>query len=454
MMQAELDQPRKVLVVGVGGAGMSALAFVLAQMGHVVVGSDLKDSGALSRLRAAGIEVWVGHDPSHLDGIDVVVVSGAIPPHNPELEEARRRGLPVLSRGDVVSWLSRKKRTIAVSGTHGKTTTTWMLARILHRAGWAPAYLVGGELNESGANGAWGDGAWLVAEADESDGTFLRLSAELAILTSLEPDHLDYYQSFDRLEAAARHFLAQAELALASADFPAVAKIASELGARTFGISESATYRYFRRVIPRQGQEVVLEAPGGLRCRFVLGVPGPGNAADAAAAAAAALMIGVSPAAIEEALQTFVGVARRLQFRGSANGWSVVDDYAHLPGEVKAGLAALREEGYRRVIAVFQPHRFSRTEALAAEFAGAFDGADVVVITDVYGAGEAPRPGVSGKLVYEAVAASHPKGEVLYVDSRAQVAEAVKKLLEPGDVLVLMGAGDISLVADELLEGS
>jgi UDP-N-acetylmuramate--alanine ligase len=451
-VRPDLSVPRRIHLVGIGGAGMSAIATVLAGMGHRVSGSDLKGSPGLDRLRGLGIEVHVGHDASQLGSAELVAISTAVGAANPEVVEARRREIPVLRRADLLAAITGTRRTIAVAGTHGKTTTSSMLALILLEAGWRPSFVIGGELNETGSGAAWSDGQWLVVEADESDGTFLELDAEVAVVTSVEPDHLDHYGSFERLQEAFHRFLAGARGArVAFRDQPAAARAAAASGATTFGTSPGADYRIVGLELTRTGSTFELahgEAPG---TPVELSVPGAHNASNGAAAAVTALCLGVPAEAVRTGLARFTGVARRYQFRGEWGGITFIDDYAHLPGEVVPVLDAARRGGWSRVVCVFQPHRFTRTAALAPDFGHAFDGTDVLVVTDVYGAGETPIPGVTGKLIVDAVLDASPRRPVAYLPGRAELAAYLRANLRPGDLCLTLGAGDLTSLPDELM---
>jgi UDP-N-acetylmuramate--alanine ligase len=446
----DLRTSRHIHIVGIGGAGMSAIATVLARMGHTVSGSDMKDSRALARLRAAGIEVQVGHAAEHVGaGVDAVVVSSAIPESNVEVREAAARGVPVHRRSTALRALVATKRAIAVAGSHGKTTTSSMLALVLRGAGWHPTFLIGGDVNEVGTNAAYDDGEWLVVEADESDGTFLELPAEAAIVTNVEADHLDHYGSFPALLDAFERFLGGVPgPRVVCADEPNAAAIAARVGARTYGFSADAAYRVVRYSGGRHGSELDLECDGVTLGTLSLPVPGEHNATNALGAAALATELGVPFADTARALAGFGGVARRFQFRGELDGVTLIDDYAHLPSEVQAVLRTARAGGWRRVVAVFQPHRYSRTASLWRDFADAFADADVVVLTDVYAAGESPRPGVSGRLLVRAVLDARPATSVVYLPQRADVIDVVPRLLRAGDVVLTLGAGDLTTVPD------
>jgi UDP-N-acetylmuramate--alanine ligase len=450
----DLSRPRRLHVVGVGGAGMSAIATVLAAMGHQVTGSDLKWSGALERLRAAGVDVHVGHDPSHVGEADMVTASSAVAESNPELVEARRRRLPVLSRAGVLAGVCACRRTVAVSGTHGKTTTTSMLALILVQAGLRPSFLIGGDVNEIGTNAVWDSGDWLVVEADESDGTFLELDPEIAVVTNVEPDHLDHYGSFEALVAAFDRFCAgRPGGVVAGADDPRSAQIGRRHGAWLVGGTPGAAYQVADVRRDTAGVSFDLVHDGSSLGRLTLPVTGANIAQNAAVATVAALKVGAPLAAASGALARFAGVARRYERRGERDGVRFVDDYAHLPSEVRAVLDAASGEGARLVV-VFQPHRYTRTAALGSQFADAFAGADVVVVTDVFPAGEAPVPGVTGRIVYDAVAGAHPELDVRYVPGRVELRATLTEMLRPGDLCLTLGAGDLTTLPDELMGGA
>ena len=443
---------RHVHVVGVGGAGMSAIATVLRAMGHEVSGSDLRESGVTERLRSLGIAVAIGHDAANVDGADLVTVSTAVRPDNPEVVEAKRRGLPVLARAEALAAIAGRKRCIAVAGTHGKTTTASMLALILVEAGLRPSFLIGGEVNEIGTNAVWDAGEWIVVEADESDGTFLHLTPDVAVVTNVEADHLDHYGSFDAVRSAFAEFLASATRGVVGGDDAEARIIGQAAGAALVGLGTDADYRMASVATARSSVAFDLVGPdAALVGHVVVAVPGLHNAKNAAVATVAAMAAGAPASAAVRALARFGGVARRFEFRGEQSGVTFVDDYAHLPTEVRAALAAARNGAWGRVVAVFQPHRYSRTAEVGEEFGAAFDDADVVVVTDVYGAGEAPVPGVSGRVVADAVRARRPDVELHYVPGRVDLADAVRAVLHPGDLCLTLGAGDLTSLPDELM---
>ncbi|HEY6317377.1 MAG TPA: UDP-N-acetylmuramate--L-alanine ligase [Acidimicrobiia bacterium] len=453
MPDLDLSRPRALHIVGIGGAGMSGIAAVLTRMGHQVSGSDLKDSPALARLRLLGVDARVGHRAEHLPAVvDVVVCSTAIPATNPEVAAAVARGVPVLRRADALRALVATRRSVAVAGSHGKTTTSSMLALCLRAAGWHPSFLIGGDLHEVGSNAAYDDGEWLVVEADESDGTFLELAPDAAIVTNVAADHLDHYGTFDALvDAFARFLDGVTGPRVVGADDPVAARLAAARpGVRTFGWS-SPDYRLDDYEGGREGSRFRLHRADEPLGVLELPIPGRHNALNAAGAAALALELGVDFDAVARALGGFGGVARRFQFRGDIDGVTLIDDYAHNPGKVAAVLRAAREGGWRRVVAVFQPHRYSRTATLWRDYADAFVDADQVVLTDIYGAEETPQPGVTGRLVLRAILDAHPATPVTYLPRRADVVEHALGLARPGDVLVTLGAGDLTTVPDEWL---
>ncbi len=449
----DLGVPKRIHIVGIGGAGMSAIALVLRAMGHHVSGSDLKDSPVAARLRSHGITVAVGHGPQNVAGADAVTYSPAVRPENPELAEARASAIRVVPRSEMLAAICATRSCLAVTGTHGKTTTASMLSLILVEAGLRPSFLIGADVNEIGTNAVWDTGEWLVVEADESYGTFQAIAPDLAVLTNVEPDHLDFYGTFDVLRRAFADFLASARQgAVVCADDPEAAAIGREHGAITVGSDPASSYVMERLDLQRSSVTFTLRGPEGELGPVGIGVPGLHNARNGATAIVAALRVGVPFEAAQAALARFAGVTRRFEFRGEAAGVTFVDDYAHLPAEVRAALATARTGGWDRVVAVFQPHRFSRTAALATEFGTAFTDADVLVVTDIYSAGERAVPGVSGRLVADAVRAQDQRLPVTYVAGWEALHQAVRAELRPGDLCITLGAGDLTTLPDELLE--
>ena len=455
--------PLRVHVIGVGGAGMSAIAIVLSSMGHVVSGSDQRPSPMLDRLASVGITTTVGSDPGAVAGADVVTFSTAVPATDPELAAARRQGITTLARSAMLSAICACRPTLAVAGTHGKTTTSSMLALVLSGAGFDPSFIIGGDVTQLGTGAKWSDGDWFVAEADESDGTFLELERSAAIVTNIEPDHLEFYGGFDGLRDAFDRFMVEtAGPVVVCIDDPLAAEAVARIGARcarlvTYGTAEGADFRMTEVTPGARDVSWTVSGPGADRAAggpfpLVLAVPGLHNARNAMAAAALALELGAAVGPVGDALAGYRGVGRRYEFRGEAGGVTFVDDYAHLPTEVSAAIAAATAGGWNRVIGVFQPHRFSRTEALWETFGGAFAGLDELVVCDIYPSGEAPRPGVTGHLIVDAVRAARPEDTVVWCPTRAELMTHLTGHLTPGDLCLTLGAGDLTTLPDELIE--
>jgi UDP-N-acetylmuramate--alanine ligase len=449
----DLSVKRHIHVIGIGGAGMSAIALVLQAMGHTVSGSDLKVSPVAERLRSHGIMVVVGHRGENLHGAEAVTYSPAVGSENPELAAAAELGVRIVPRSEMLAAICATRKCLAVAGTHGKTTTASMLSLILVEAGLRPSFLIGADVNEIGTNAVWDSGPWLVVEADESYGTFTSIRPDLAVLTNVEPDHLDYYGSFDALRVAFDEFVGAArDGSVVSADDLEAARIGRDHGALLVGGQDDAAYRMVDLELHRSSVTFSLTGPEGVLGALRVGVPGEHNARNAAVAAVAALRAGAPFEAAQVAMARFAGVARRFEFRGEAGGVTFVDDYAHLPTEVRAALATAKTGGWSRVVAVFQPHRFTRTAALAAQFGSAFADADVLVVTDVYSAGERPVPGVSGRLVADAVVAHDARLPVTYAPGWGELRRSVASILRPGDLCLTLGAGDLTTLPDTLLE--
>ncbi len=456
MKELTPDLLRSVHLVGIGGAGMSALARVLLARGAVVSGSDIKESRSLAALRARGARIAVGHASENIDGAGTVVVSSAIPPSNAEVGAARERGVPILQRAQVLALLMREHRGIAVAGTHGKTTTTSMIAMVLRHAGLDPTFLIGGDINEVGSNAHSGEGAWLVAEADESDGSFLWLAPEIALITNIESDHLDHYRDEDEIRETFLAFLGNMTAGgtvVLGVDDPGVQAIAPRAGRRavTFGLGRGADWTAEITSRGPDGQHVVVFHAGKLATEVSLAVPGEHNVRNALAAIAVADLVGVAPDVAAEELASFVGVQRRFQIRGRLGGVTFVDDYAHHPTEIRATLSAARDQGWNRIVAVVQPHRYSRTLHLGRQLGTALAGADVIVVTDVYGAGEQPIPGINGHTVVDGVLAARPRARVAYLPKPGDVPAFLAGRAEPGDLVLTIGAGDVTMLADEMI---
>jgi UDP-N-acetylmuramate--alanine ligase len=444
----------RVHFIGISGAGMSALAKVLVERGAVVSGSDLKPSRAAAVLEAMGASIHIGHEGALVEGAAVVVVSAAIPATNPELRRARALDIEVISRGQALAALLDGLRSIVVAGTHGKTTTTSMITSILSHAGLDPTYLVGGGLNDAGTNARRGRGELVVAESDESDGSFLLLSPHIGVVTNVEADHLDHWSSLEAIRAAFVGWLGNispAGAAVVPSGDRELADAARAGGVAVVTFGDRGDVRAADVTTDADGSSFTLEGRGG-RAEVRLGVPGRHNIANALAAAAASLTAGAGIRQVADGLARYRGVERRFQLRGEARGVTVIDDYAHHPTEVRATLAAARLGRFDRIVAVFQPHRYSRTAVFGDDFGASFADADSVVVTDVYGAGEQPVPGITGKLVADAVCKRLPGRPVAYLPHRDELIAYLAGSLRRGDALVTLGAGDVTSVGEELLQ--
>ena len=432
---------------------MSGVAEVLQRTGHEVTGSDLKESPYTRRLREAGVTVYIGHDPHQIGDAEQVVISTAIPSTNPELLEARRRSVPVVPRAAALARILEGGRSVAVAGTHGKTTTTSMAAHALRALGENPTAIIGGELNDIGSNVVFGGSDLFVAESDESDRSFLYLKPLAAVVTNVEFEHPDFYASLDDVLATFERFVgalpADGHL-VACADDPNCLHLVAvaPCPVTTYGLSAGD----LRAKILSPNSYILIEG-GEERGTVELGVYGRHNVLNSLAAAGVARWLGHDPYQAAASLKDFSGVRRRFQLKGERGEIRVVDDYAHHPTELLASLEAARatrrQQG--RVIAVFQPHRYSRTRALYREFGEALTLADAVLVTEVYGAGEMPQPGVSGKLVVDAVCESPSRPDVYYIPDQHDIPGVLRTIAEPRDTVLTMGAGDISRVGDELL---
>ncbi len=454
----DLSSPLRLHVVGVGGPGMSAIAIALAEMGHTVSGSDLREQPILDRVRAAGVTVHVGHDPAVVDGCDAVTASTAIPAGNVELRAARESGIPTLRRAGMLAAMCAQARAVAVAGTHGKTTTSSMLMLMLADGGFSPSFVIGGDVADAGTGAHWAGGEWFVVEADESDGTHLELPLEATILTNIDLDFLEHYGSFEALVDGFDRYLGQVGgPTVVCVDDPLCAAMAVRHGAVTYGLAGGADFRAVDLTADGGSFSFAVEraSAGGPVAlgRIALPLRGVHNVVNALGAIAMAVTLGVPFESCASALARFGGVARRFDIRGVDGGATFVDDYAHLPAEIAAVIAAARDsgDGWRRVIAAFQPNRFNRIAEMWREYADAFVGADVAVITDVYSSGTTPIPGVTGRLVVNAVLDAHPTARVVWLPRRDDMVSFLAGEVGPGDVCISMGCGDIATLPDEVL---
>ena len=450
----------RVHFAGIGGAGMSGIARIMLARGIAVSGSDAAPSARLDELAGLGASVYVGHSSGHLGGLgagDTLVVSSAIRPDNPELAEATRRGMRILHRAAALASVMAGRRAITIAGTHGKTTTTSMLTTVLRGCGADPGYVIGGILNQTGLGAEDGTGPDFVAEADESDGSFLLLSPDVAVITNVEADHLDNYASLADIQAAFVTFGRRVSgMTLTCADDPGAEAVAVHLEparVRRYGESPRADYQLSDVRSHGMAVSFVVTAHrspfGEILSHMTVDVPGHHNALNAAAAFAAAVELGFAPPRVAAAIAGYQGAQRRMELKGEADGVRVLDSYAHHPTELAADLRAARElAAGGRVIAIFQPHLFSRTRIFAADFGTALGLADEAVVLDVYAAREDPEPGVTGQLVVDAV----PGGRARFVPDRGNVTGVVAEIAKPGDVVLTMGAGDVTTLGPQLVE--
>jgi UDP-N-acetylmuramate--alanine ligase len=434
---------------------MRNLAKLLLARGLIVSGSDLKDSAGLRELDRSGAGVRVGHDPAFVDDADVVIVSSAIGPDNVELAEAQRRAVPVWARQQAILALAEGRSSVAVAGTHGKTTTTSMLATILEHAGHDPTYLIGGDLNESGSGARAGEGTVFLYEADESDGSFLLGTPDIGIVANVDVDHVDFYpggqQEIERAFAEFAMRCARIVACLDDAGARAALRLA-QVEAVTYGSDPAADLRLQVESLGPEGADGELIVQNGERVHLSLRMDGAHNLRNASAAVATAQELGVDPSEAAQALATFDGIHRRFELLGSARGAEIYDDYGHTPAEMAVTLETARRKEPDRLIALVQPHRYSRVGALWRELGASVAGADLVLVTDIYGAEQAPIPGVTGQLVADGVRLAAPGKRVVYLPHRPDVVDYLAQELGPGDLVVTMGCGDVWMLGQAVLE--
>ena len=463
MSHTEAGKPafKSIHFIGIGGAGMSGIALVLHERGFQVTGSDLKTSRYVRELSRAGIDVHVGHDPATIDEIkpDVVVISTAIPESNVEVVRAHELGIPVWPRHKILPVLFAGYTTVAVSGTHGKTTTSSMVATMLDGMALDPSFLIGGIVEGFGISARSGEGPYFVSEADESDESFLNFSPTIAIVTNVEADHLDHYGTLEKVEEAFCRFMASVGedgTVIVCGENPHLVELARSTGRRvlTYGFGDGNDTRVVAGPSKHTiGSTFNVTLPDGSAHEVsIKNNPGRHNMLNASAALTAAFVLGLDTDAAARALSTFEGVRRRFTHVGDVDGITLVDDYGHHPTEVRATLHAAKSLDFERVVTVFQPHRYTRLQALADDFADAFADADVVMLIDVFPAGEMPIPGVTSKMLADKVAERHPDKSVFYVPDHASLMELLDEQLRPHDLFITMGAGDVTTVGPEYLE--
>src|SRR5437867_1007406 len=448
-------------LVGIGGAGMSGIAEVLLTLGYQVTGSDLSESETTRRLQELGGRIFIGHQESNVGDAQVVVISSAVAPTNPEVMAARTKLVPVIPRAEMLAELMRLKYGIAIAGAHGKTTTTSMVAAVLAQAGLDPSIVIGGKVNALGSHARLGRGDLLVAEADESDGSFLKLSPTIAVVTNIDQEHLDHYGTMERLQDSFLEFINRVPfygLAVLCADDDRIRTLLPRVVKRyqTYGLREQAgapppAFRAAEIALKQWGAEFRAYFRGKNLGPFRLSTPGIHNVTNALAAIAVGTELDVPVDLIRKGLAAFTGVERRFHLRGEKSGVMIVDDYGHHPTEIRATLSAAKQGWDRRLVVLFQPHRYTRTRDLVNEFAHAFEQADVLFITEIYPAGEPEIPGVSGERLAEAVRATgHPS--VTWIDRKETLADQVLPVLRAGDLVITLGAGDIWKAGLALLE--
>ena len=453
-------EQEKIHFIGIGGAGMSGIAQILLELGgYQISGSDLKKSEITERLVKLGAVVYTGHHEDNLDNkVDTVVISSAIPADNPEVVKAKKSGIPVIQRGEMLSRLMERQKGIAIAGAHGKTTTSSLTSLLFENNNLDPTVVLGGEFNDIGGNAKLGQGKYIIAEADESDGSFLKLNPTITVVTNIDDDHLDYYGSNENIKKAFIEFILktpQNSFAVVCADDPGVKAILPEIEKKVrlikYGLSAKADY--LARDIRFAGitTKFLVENQGKILGEIVLNIPGKHNVYNALAAVAVGMECGIDFPNIAQSLHLFQGVHRRFEKVGVVNGVSIYDDYAHHPSELKAAIAAAKLMGVQRLIAVFQPHRFSRTQFLKEEFGSAFRDADILIITEIYAAGEKPINGVNAHLLLEEIEKQTGQ-RTKYIADLKEIAIKLADVVRPGDLVLTLGAGDIWLAGVALYE--
>ncbi|MCZ6624198.1 MAG: UDP-N-acetylmuramate--L-alanine ligase [Deltaproteobacteria bacterium] len=453
-----LEKKHRVHFVGIGGIGMSGIAELLVNLGYPVTGSDLRESEATQRLRSLGAQVMIGHREANLSGDpSVVVISTAVKSSNPEVLEARRRNIPVIPRAEMLAELMRMKYGVAVAGSHGKTTTTSMIASVLSAAGLDPTMVIGGRVRSLGSNARMGQGEILVAEADESDDTFLLLFPTIAVVTNIDREHLDFHQTMERLMDSFLTFINKVPfygLAVLCLDHPNVRALLPRVKKRftTYGFSPEADFcaqDLQSKAMEIQFSVAYRSRPMG---KLRLHLPGRHSATNALATVAVAQELGIPFSQVAEGLESFTGIHRRFEIRGEPRGVLVIDDYGHHPVEIQVTLQAIRDSWKRPLTVVFQPHRYSRTRDLFDDFLTSFEGADRLILTEIYGAGEEAIPGICGEALYQAI---KRRGhlEVEFIPDKKKIARQLVPKLRPGDIVLTLGAGDIYRVGEEIVEG-
>jgi len=448
---------QQIHFVGIGGSGMSGIAEILLSLGYRVTGSDARRSDVVDRLEQLGAKVFIGHDAANVDDSHVVVFSSAVSRDNVEVREARARQVPVIARAEMLAELMRLKYGVAVAGTHGKTTTTSLIGAVLSEGRYDPTIIVGGRVTSLGGNARMGQGEFLVAEADESDGSFLKLDPTIAVVTTIDAEHLDHYGHLEAIMDAFTAFVSKVPFygaAVLCLDQPNIQRLISRVEKRiiTYGLEAGADLVGRHVALSGMSSRFEVYHRGSRLGECTLQIPGRHNVLNALAAIGVGLDLEVPFATIQKALAAFAGVQRRFQVRGVVAGVTVVDDYGHHPAEIRATLAAAKAGFDARVITVFQPHRFTRTKHLRAEFLTAFNEADAVVVMDIYPAGETPIPGVTASDLAEGIRAHGHRHVAYFGSDRARIIDHLREIVRPGDIVLTQGAGDVSQLGPEILK--
>jgi UDP-N-acetylmuramate--alanine ligase len=452
-----LQKKHRVHFVGIGGIGMSGIAEVLLNLGYAVTGSDLHESEVTQRLRRLGAQVFIGHEEDHLAANpSVVVISTAVKYSNPEVLEARRRHIPVIPRAEMLAELMRMKQGVAVAGSHGKTTTTSMVAAVLGTAGLDPTMVIGGQVHMLGTNAKMGQGEILVAEADESDGSFLLLTPIIAVVTNIDREHMDFYQTMEKLSESFLDFINKIPfygLAVLCIDNGNVRALLPKVRKRfaTYGLSSDADFSAQDLQMKPAGVDFIALHHGKPLGQVRLHLPGRHSATNALAAVAVGYELEIPFSRVAEALDGFTGIHRRFEIKGEPRGITIIDDYGHHPAEIQATIEAIHDSWKRPLIVIFQPHRYSRTRDLFDDFLTAFEGADRLVLTEIYAAGEDPIDGVTSEALYQGIK-RRGHMEVEFIPDKGQIVERIARKLNPGDIVVTLGAGDIYKVGAALVE--
>lgn len=451
-----MGSKKKIHFIGIGGISMSGIASIFLDLGFSISGSDLRDSLLLRELAKKGAQIFIGHDAENLDYPDEVVITAAIPADNVELIRAKELGIPIVKRAQMIARLMELKKGIAIAGTHGKTTTTSMVSLVVEKAGFDSTVLIGGELNDIGGNAKLGQGQFLITEADESDGSFLYFEPLVAVVTNIELDHMDYYGTEAKLQATFKEFLEKIPkdgVKIVFWDDPVIRSLVNpqDDNLLTYGTRDDAMIQIKNVHLLPEHTELDVYIKGELEGRITLNLPGIHNVYNSIAALSVGYYLGISFNQIATYLSQFTGVQRRFEKKGDPNGVLIIDDYAHHPTEIKATLKAALQRGKDRVICVFQPHRYSRTFHLREEFSKAFSEADVIILTDIYSAGESAIPEINGRELARLIA-EEEKRSVEYFDSLDGIAEYLVEIVQPGDIVLTMGAGDVFKVGEELVQ--